>query len=397
MHLDSQTIERIRQKAGALAGEQLDFLADLVRPDSGTGNIDGNLEVTRRVASALESFPGGARTEIAETPAGRSIIARIGPAGAPLKVLGLAHLDTVFGPGESERHPFQVDGDKVRGLGVADCKGGVAVSLFGARAAMELGLWPENLELTLLYTCDEETGSHHSRELFGKEAREADYCLVFEPSRGESGIITARKGCALGNLTAKGAESHALSAYEAGADANLALAKAIAQICEQNDPAAGRFFNFGRISGGKHPDIVSDEAAGEFFVTFADSAELGLIQGVLRRAAENPAVPGAALAATLDVSLPPLVPTPESLAAYGRVREAGALLGLELPEQSSPGSSDGCWVASHGVPVIDALGPYMHDIHTTKEAARLSSFPERTALFAAVIAGLGCWPARAGR
>jgi glutamate carboxypeptidase len=248
-----------------------------------------------------------------------------------------------------------------------------------------------------LYTSDEETGSATARPLFEREAKRADYALVFEPARGENGIITARKGCALGSLTVEGREAHALSAYLSGADANLALAKAVVAVCEAGDPAAGRFFNFGTISGGRHADIVSDKAEGRFFVTFSDDEELALIKRTLEIAVASPGAPGCRLASTLDVSFPPLVPTPMSRAAYERVKTLGAALGLELPEQSSPGSSDGCWVASHGVPVIDALGPYMYDIHTTREAARISSFPERTALFGAIIATMADWPIRASK
>jgi glutamate carboxypeptidase len=323
-------------------------------------------------------------------------VARIGRPGADLRALCLAHTDTVFGPGEAAKHPFRMEGGLVHGLGAADCKGGVAVSLYGAAIALELGLLPESVELVLVYTCDEETGSATGRGIFEAEAPEADYALVFEPARGENGLITARKGCAMGRVEVSGREAHGGSAYPSGADANLALAKAIVAISEANDHDAGRFFNFGTISGGKHPDIVSDRAEAGFFVTFGDDAELSLIKKALAEAADG-SRHGCSLKYDLAVSFPTLAPTPESLATYRRIKAVGALMGLALPEQSSPGSSDGCWLASLGLPVVDALGPYMRDIHTTKESALLKSFPERTALFAALIASLGGWPRRAGK
>ena len=228
MALDPKTLELVRQKAEALSEAQIAFLRGLVEPDSGTGNVEGNRKVSDLVIAALSRLPGPPRVETVLAPGiGRHVVARIGRSEAGLKFLGMAHLDTVFAPGESAAHPFRLEGDKIFGLGVADCKGGVAVSLFGALAALELGLWPDNVELTLLYTSDEETGSATSRALFEREAEKADYALVFEPGRGQNGLITARKGCALGSVVIGGREAHALSAYPSGVDANLAMARAI--------------------------------------------------------------------------------------------------------------------------------------------------------------------------
>jgi hypothetical protein len=47
------------------------------------------------------------------------------------------------------------------------------------------------------------------------------------------------------------------------------------------------------------------------------------------------------------------------------------------------------------VPVIDALGPYMFDIHTTAESLLTDTVRSRTELAAAIVASLGDWPARA--
>jgi glutamate carboxypeptidase len=40
-------------------------------------------------------------------------------------------MDTVFPPGEAAGNPFRTDDERAYGPGVADCKGGIAVSLYG--------------------------------------------------------------------------------------------------------------------------------------------------------------------------------------------------------------------------------------------------------------------------
>ena len=395
---DQSVLDLIRQEAGRLAEAQFEFLKNLTIPDSGTGNVEGNKRVVETIVEALGLFPPEARpeTEIVEAPGvGRHLVIRLGREGAERRALCLAHLDTVFAPGQSAEHPFRQEGDRTYGLGVVDCKGGVAVSLFAAVVAARMGLLPRGWEVALLYTCDEETGSATSRPIFERESKGADYALCFEPARGRGGVITTRKGCAFGKVEIAGRQAHALSAYPSGADANLALALSIARVCGRNDPGAGRFFNFGLISGGVHSDVVSDRARGEFFVTFADRDELDLARGVLASLRDDPPVEGCSIATELTEAFPPMVPTPESLAAYRRAKEIGERLGLTVPEDSSPGSSDGCWVASHGVPVIDALGPYMHDIHTTDESLDTATVRQRTELVAAILASMGDWPARA--
>lgn len=59
-----------------------------------------------------------------------------------------------------------------------------------------------------------------------------------------------------------------------------------------------------------------------------------------------------------------------------------------LPQQSSSGSSDACWFSSFHVATVDALGPYMKDIHTTKERVKIDTIQQRTELFAVVLAGM---------
>lgn len=60
----------------------------------------------------------GARTERVREPGlGTHLVARVRPEQPRGKVLLAAHLDTVFGPGFAEKHPFHIEGEWAHGLG----------------------------------------------------------------------------------------------------------------------------------------------------------------------------------------------------------------------------------------------------------------------------------------
>ena len=81
--------------------------------------------------------------------------------------------------------------------------------------------------------------------------------------------------------------------------------------------------------------------------------------------------------------------TEGNVRVYQLVHEAGALMGLDLPEQASGGSSDACYFTTYGAPTVDGLGPYLHDIHTFNERLDIASIQEKTQLFATVLGLLG--------
>ncbi|GHS99608.1 glutamate carboxypeptidase [Synergistales bacterium] len=384
---DSNKLSAIREKASFYAPLQLDMLNSLTSIDSGTGNLEGNKKTVKIIAESLRSY--GALVECIESPGvGIHIVARVGAKDAGRKIIVSAHLDTVFAPGEALRHPFHIEGENAYGLGIADCKGGVVVSMFAVRIAGELGLIPDDLEITIIYNCDEETGSDSSKALFEAECKNADLVYVFEPARGENGVVTSRRGCAFGTVEVTGKSAHAGLDYLGGADANLELARRVSSLCDKNVPKRGIFFNVGSIRGGEHADIVSERAAADFFVSFADDEDMRLIQRVVKELESECGTPGCFVKTDFRISSPPMEKSEKNLKAYNTVKAAADEIGIELPEQSSIGSSDACWYSSFGVPTIDALGPYMSAVHTTDESLKIKTIQEKTELFALAISKL---------
>ncbi len=383
--LSPEQLAAIRAGAEKYAPRQLELLGKFAAIDCGTGDREGNRRVVELVQEELSALPADVTLE--EGPNGCHVVARIEPERPTGKIILNSHLDTVFHPGDTAAHPFRVEGDWAWGLGVADCKGGFAVSAYGVRVAWEAGLLPQK-EIVMVYGCDEETGSPTARKVYRREAAGAEYAFVFEPGRGENGLVTQRKGCATIRLEVEGKAAHAGLNYQGGADASLELARLVTMLAEHNDPEKGIFFNAGRLRSGSHGDIVSDRAEGDVFFAFPSQADFQEVERLLAGVEAGPSATGCRVSAKAELLFPPMEEDEKSLRAYRLVEEAGRQLGMALPRQSSSGSSDACWFSSFGVPTVDALGPYMQDIHTVEERVRVSSIPERTQLFAALLATL---------
>lgn len=379
-------IALIREKAEAALPVQLELLRRLVSIDCGTGNIEGNAAIVLLVAEALSDV--GAQVERVVCPGvGTHIVARLPAKRQPArKIVLIAHLDTVFDRGEAARHPFRIEGDRAFGLGIADCKGGVVVSLAATRIAQELGRIPEDLEIVMIYNCDEEAGSGSSRDVFERETQSAEAVFVFEPGRAKNGIITCRRGCASGWIEISGKAAHAGLHYPDGMDANIQLAHSLLTLSAANRPEKGLYFNAGCLSGGKHADIVSEQARAEFFVSFGDDEEWQWIQQAVKSLETSVSVPGCSVRTGLALSFPAMPRVERNVRIFEKVRSAGLLLGMDLPEECAAGSSDACWCTSFGAPTVDALGPYMESIHTVDECLHLHTIRERTELFAVTLA-----------
>ena len=122
-------------------------------------------------------------------------------------VLILGHTDTVHPIGTKAKNPTRVEDDKIYGCGVFDMKANIVMTLEVLRYFAETKTEPKR-PLTLLLSCDEEIGSKTGRPIVEEEARNADFCLVLEPSF-DGMVKTGRKGTGMFTLRADGVPAHA--------------------------------------------------------------------------------------------------------------------------------------------------------------------------------------------
>ena len=373
--------ESIRNLASTYLEEQLATLKAFSEIDCGSGMIEGNQKVVAIVDRLLASI--GAETEhIVDPDWGTHVVGRIKPLNAEGKIIVNAHIDTVFHAGDTAAHPFRIEGDMAYGLGIADCKGGVVTPIYSIKILQDLGIMPQK-EIVMIFNCDEEVGTPSGKKIFEQEAVGAEAVFCFEPTRGNNGIVTFRNGWGFAKIKVTGLSSHAFNAYEAGVSATLELANLIQKVYGMNKPEEKILYNVAPISGGLNNTIVPDSAQADVGVAIPNTKAIDIIARDLTEILPTLKIlPDSQVSIDFEVKSPPVEVTEQSLQLFASIHKAAEVLGFDVPEQVAGSPADMNLFSSYGVPVVDGMGPYMNNLHTTREHLKISSIPERTALFA---------------
>jgi glutamate carboxypeptidase len=368
------------------SGEEiLQFIRWLVEQES----MSRDAEATRRVAENLADrlARDGAAVDLLSDPRyGASLRARYrrednSPADEK-QLLIVGHLDTVWPAGTLAARPFRVSDGRAYGPGIFDMKSGVAIAAFALRALKALGRATRR-NVTLLMTCDEETGSHFSRPAIEEEARAAHAALVLEPPIPGGTVKTARKGVGEFELIVRGRSAHAGNDPRAGVSAVTELAHQILAINAMCDYERGTTLNVGSIHGGVLSNVIAAEARASIDMRFRIVEEGARIADAMQNL--SPHLPGASLEVNGGINRPPLVRTAEIGALFEHARMLASEIGYDLHEGSVGGGSDGNFIAALGVPVLDGLGVDGAGAHADHEHIIISDIPRRAALLARLI------------
>lgn len=328
----------------------------------------------------------GGDVESVDVPGtGEHVIARVAGSEPDLEpVLVLGHLDTVHDVGSFDP-VFRVDGDRARGPGTFDMKGGWACVLEALALLRAAGSRPRRPTI-LLATCDEETGSETSRSLIEELAAGARAVLVPEPSLPDGGAKTRRKGVGIYRLDVTGRAAHAGVDPENGVNAISELAHQVRAVDALADPAVGTTISVGEAAGGTASNVVPARAWAVVDVRFATRAEGDRVDAAIRRL--GPHLEGATLEVTGGENRPPVERTEASATLYGHARDLAAGAGWDLGEGASGGGSDGSFTAGMGVPTLDGLGPRGAGAHAVDEHIVVADLPRRVALYGRLLESL---------
>ena len=298
----------------------------------------------------------------------------------------LGHTDTVHPVGTADHsNPIRADGDRLFGPGIFDMKAACVLAVEVLRCLDALSLTPSR-PVTLLLTCDEETGSLTGRPLVEQESRRAAQVLVLEPP-GQGGCVkTARKGVGLWTIEALGVASHAGLDPEAGASAILELARQTDRLHSFNDHGGSPSFNVGVVRGGTRSNVVAAQAKIEVDVRFATAEAARRVEELMSTL--QPFDERVQLKVRGGINRAPLERTPGVARLFRHAREIAALLGFDLGELSVGGASDGNFAAALNVPVLDGLGVDGDGAHAAHEHILVSDIPQRGALLAGLVATL---------
>jgi glutamate carboxypeptidase len=367
--------------------EMLALTRTLVEAESPSGDESGSHAVVSLLAAAARNInPITSVDRITSEAFGDHLRIRAFAGtnhNPPIVILG--HTDTVHPRGSLEKRPWRVEDNRIYGPGIFDMKANCALALEALRACEATGTRPQ-VPVTLLLTCDEESGSPSGRSLVEAETKRARAVLVLEPPASGGRVKTARKGTGMFTVKARGRAAHAGLEPEKGASAVLELAKQTVRLHAMNDPAKGTTVNVCVVRGGTHSNVVPAEGCAEVDMRFSFAAEGNWVEKeILNLKSFDKRVQ---LVVSGGINRPPLERNEKVLGLYEHARGIAALLDFDLGEASVGGASDGNFVGALGVPVLDGLGIEGDGAHAAHEHIVVDDIPLRGALLAGLIATL---------
>ncbi len=296
-------------------------------------------------------------------------------------ILLLGHTDTVHPIGTKEKNPTRIENGKLYGCGTFDMKANIVLMLEVLRVLVEFNLKPSK-PVTILLSCDEEIGSHSGREFVEREAANAEFCLVCEPSANGK-VKTGRKGTGMFRLKTHGIPAHAGLEPEKGASAILEIARQIEKLHKLNNLEKGTTVNVGTISGGTTSNVIPAEAECEIDVRFSSMKEAARIEAAIRNL--KPFDERVKIGINGEINRPPMERSQEVVKLYEKARNLATEFNYELGETQVGGASDGNFVAAMGVPLLDGLGLSGAGAHTLEEFILIEDIPKRATLLTKLI------------
>lgn len=367
--------------------ELLALTCALVEAESPSGDKDGSSDVVSLLASAAGSISAVTSVErITSEDFGEHIRIRAFAGendAAPIVILG--HTDTVHPRGAIKERPWRSEGNRIYGPGVFDMKANCALALEALHACEATNAQPKS-PVTILLTCDEESGSPSGRSLVEEEAKNARAVLVLEPPASGGRVKTGRKGTGIFAIEVHGRAAHAGLEPEKGVSAVLELARQTLRLTNLNNPAVGTTVTVTVVQGGTHSNVVPAEARAEVDMRFSSAEEGRRIESAILNL--KPFDERAQLVIKGGINRPPLERTEKVRELYLQARQIAGLLDFDLGEATVGGASDGNFVGAMGVAVLDGLGIEGDGAHAAHEHIIVDNIPLRGALLAGLIATL---------
>src|SRR5690242_20994205 len=370
-------LELLRQRRDAMV-ETLRQMVELESPSDNKAAVDRLGEFLAQQFAAA----GGRPTFHRQSERGNHLQVDFpGADGRPVMLLG--HFDTVWAVGTLAKMPWRVEKGRAWGPGSYDMKSGITLILHALAGLRELrGELPR--PVTVLLNTDEEVGSHTSRVIIERLARQSAAVLIMEPSAGLKGAAkTARKGVGEYCLQVTGLPAHAGISPGEGASAIVELAQQIVKVSGLTDVERGISVNAGVVEGGTRSNVVAAEASALVDVRIARVRDAAYIDKKLH--ALRPGNRKCRLHLSGAINRLPMERTKGVAALYRKAREVAARLDWNLDEASTGGAFDGNFTAALGVPTLDGLGGVGEGAHAFNESVLIGELPRRAALIAMLI------------
>ena len=399
--------QQIVAEVKAHNAQGLALLERSVNINSGTFNQEGVREVGKLFRAEFDQL--GFKTRWIDMPAGMN---RAGHLEATLegkqgkRVLLIGHLDTVFEK-DSPVQKWDRQGDRVRGQGVADMKGGDVIIIEALRALKKVGAL-DNANISVMFSGDEENAGDPttiSRADMIALAKRSDVALAFEGVvRNKQGVETGtigRRSSSSWELVVKGKQGHSAGIFtqEAGYGAIFEAAR-IVDAFRQQLPEADLTYSPGLILGGTETKLETGGARGSAYGKNNIIANTATVKGDLRylskeqgervharmQAIVAQSLPGTSATISFHEAYPPMAPTPGNLGlleAYSKASEDAGLGKMPALPPGERGAGDVQFAAPF-VDSLDGLGAGGRGAHSPDEELEVASI-ERSTIRAALL------------
>jgi glutamate carboxypeptidase len=384
--------EKVYQAAQANRAGALQLLKEIVNIDSGTGDVEGGAKVEAVLRARLSELGAELRTEPAEAPGLPDNLVAVFHGTGKGRILIVAHVDTVFGPGTAAARPFSMDQERAHGPGVGDEKAGVVNAFTALKILHDLG-FKDFATITFLLDDSEERGSPGSTKLIKRLAQEHDVEFNMEPGDPPDALTVWRKGSANIHIQVKGRAAHAGMAPQDGRNAAVELMHQLSAL-QGVFPTAGSDItvNLTVLRAGERTNIIPDQAEATLNVRYRKPEEFDAILARVEAGTHSTQVPDTTVTLAHDPAFPPLTENAQIDALAARARAVYAEIGKTVELSGNGGASESALAMSVGTPALDGLGYVGGDFHTDHEWIDLNSVVPRLYLFTRLLMETGAKP-----
>ncbi|MFT5451623.1 MAG: glutamate carboxypeptidase [Enterobacterales bacterium] len=371
------------------------LLEKVVNINSGTMNILGVKEVG---AIFIEELNGiGFNTQWidgSEFNRAGHLFASRGSRG--IKLLLIGHLDTVFAMNSHFQQFEKLDGNKVKGPGITDMKGGDVVIIQALRALNKAGLL-NDISIQVVMTGDEEKrGLPHSiaNKVLIESAKWADIAIGFEDGDGNpETAVVARRGSVNWKLDVTGRPAHSSQIFQKdyGYGAILEASRILTSFTNELEPMKNLTFNPGLIVGGTDVTLDNQSANGTAFGKNNVIAQSVKVTGGIRATSieqldqakskmqdiVNNNLLHTKASLSFSAGYPPMAPRDSNYQLLSIYNQVSLDLGYGKVSAVDPrkaGAADISFAANYVLMSLDGLGLMGSGGHTDNEIADMNTF-----------------------
>lgn len=349
-------------------------VCDIESPTEFKENLDavGNLFLKRAKAKGL-------KTEVYKHDvAGNVVCITLNPESDKKPLVISGHIDTVHPVGLFGEPPTKIEGDRIYGPGVCDCKGGAVAGMFAMEVLSECGFTA--FPVMLLLQTDEENGSRMSNKATIKyiceKSKDAFGFLNLEPYN-KGFACLERRGIVTYLFSCRGVSVHASECDKHGSNAIAEAANKVLDVMKLNGTAEGITYCPSVISGGTVVNVVPDKCEFKVNVRFDTEKHKEEVDKELKKIAEKVYIEGCSTELSVISGRVPMELKEKNRELLKKVNKALESNGSDtLKEAKHKGGSDAADVTAYGIPCIDSLGVRGGRIHSAEEFAIISSLSE---------------------